>query len=118
MIRDKLKYLWDAREAAAAIMSFTQGKTAADYSGSHLLRSAVERQFEIIGEALAQFERIDPATARRISDLRGIIGFRNILVHGYAIVDDDIVWRTVQDDLPRLRAVIENLLGGGKSENA
>jgi uncharacterized protein with HEPN domain len=114
MIRDPLKYLWDASEVAAAITEFTQGKTAAEYAESDLLRSAVERQFEIIGEALAQFEKTDPTIAGRIPNLRSIVGFRNILVHGYAIVDDDIVWRIVQEDLPRLRQAIDQLLTAEK----
>ena len=48
-----------------------------------MARSAVERQFEIIGEALGQLARLDPAMAERITDFRRVIAFRNILVHGY-----------------------------------
>ncbi len=99
MIPDSLKCLWDAREAAAAIVTFTQGKTATDYAESELLRSAVERQFGIIGRALAQFEKVDPTTAGQIPNLRNIVRF-----------DDDIVWRIVQEDLPRLRRLVEKLL--------
>jgi len=110
MIPDSLKCLWDAREAAAAIVTFTQGKTATDYAESELLRSAVERQFGIIGRALAQFEKVDPTTAGQIPNLRNIVRFRDTLIHDYAIVDDDIVWRIVQEDLPRLRRLVEKLL--------
>jgi uncharacterized protein with HEPN domain len=52
MQRDPRAYLWDAREAAAAILEFVTDKTFEDYADDRLLRSAVERQFEIIGEAL------------------------------------------------------------------
>jgi uncharacterized protein with HEPN domain len=52
MLRDPRAYLWDAREAAGATLEFVAGKTFEDYAGNRLLRSAVERQFEIIGEAL------------------------------------------------------------------
>jgi len=110
MIHDSLKCLWDAREAAAAIVTFTQGKTATDYAESELLRSAVERQFGIIGRALAQFEKVDPTTAGQIPNLRNIVRFRDTLIHDYALVDDDIVWRIVQEDLPRLRRLVEKLL--------
>jgi len=71
-----------------------------------VLRSAVERQFEIIGEALAQLARIDAATAQKVPDLRQIIGFRNVLIHGYATVDPARVWRVIADNLPPLRAAL------------
>ncbi len=57
-----------------------------------MLRAAVEREFEIIGEALAQLSKLDAALVARISDYRRIIAFRNILIHGYADVDDQLVW--------------------------
>lgn len=63
-----------------------------------MLRSAVERQFEIIGEALSQLARADPTLAERVPDLRRIIGFRNVLIHGYDRVDAAAVWRVVEDD--------------------
>jgi uncharacterized protein with HEPN domain len=60
MERDPCVYLWDAREAAGAILEFVEGKTFEDYVGDKLLCSAVERQFEIIGEALNQLCKIEP----------------------------------------------------------
>ena len=60
MQRDPRAYLWDAREAAGAILEFVAGKTFEDYASDRLLRSAVERQFEIIGEALNQLCKIEP----------------------------------------------------------
>lgn len=82
------KYLYDVQQAAARIADFTIGKSYADYHGSPMLRSAVERQFEIIGEALARLARLDETLVAGISDHRRIIAFRNILIHGYADVDD------------------------------
>ena len=75
-----------------------------------MLRSAVERQFEIIGEALSQLHKIDSKLVRRIQDHRRIISFRNILVHGYATIRDDTVWGVVQTDLPILSKQINDLL--------
>ena len=70
----------------------------------------MERQFEIMGEALSRLARHDPALVERIKDHRKIIAFRNILVHAYATVDDRIVWGVVEGDLPALRASLTELL--------
>jgi uncharacterized protein with HEPN domain len=77
-----------------------------------MLRAAVERQFEIIGEALSGLKRVDPAAAAAIPDLARIIAFRNILIHGYASVDDRLVWGVVESDLPALRSALDRLLSG------
>jgi uncharacterized protein with HEPN domain len=86
------------------------GKSFADFDRDIVLRSAVERQFEIIGEALARLARIDAATAQKVPDLRQIIAFRNVLIHGYATVDPARVWRLIEDNLPPLRAPLAALL--------
>lgn len=92
-------------------MEFTKAKTFEDYASDALLRSGVERQFEIIGEALSQLSKVDGETAERIDGFRRIIAFRNILIHGYAQVDDRIVWDLVQSKLPGLREAVATLLG-------
>jgi len=104
------KYLYDIAEAGEHIAAFAAGKTFADYEGDAMLRSAVERQFEIVGEALAQLSRLDEAIAARITEYRRIIAFRNILVHGYAQVDDRLVWDIVETRLPALRREVAALL--------
>jgi uncharacterized protein with HEPN domain len=105
------KYLFDICQAAELLARFTEGKTFADYSGNDLLRSAVERQFEIIGEAINQLSRSDPDTASQIREYQRIIAFHNILVHGYAQVDDRIVWDLLQTRLPTLYSQAKELLG-------
>lgn len=77
------KYPFDVQQAADLVAAFTAGKRLSDYETDALLRSAVERQFEIIGEALAQLTRLDEAIASHISEHRRIVAFRNILIHGY-----------------------------------
>ncbi len=77
-----------------------------------MVRSAVERQFEIIGEALNQLSRADPTLAARVPDPRRLVAFRNILIHGYATVDDNIVWDAATTRLPELSAVLTRLLQG------
>jgi uncharacterized protein with HEPN domain len=75
--------------------SFIEGKAWGDYQEDVLLRSGVERQFEIIGEALNQLSKAIPEAASQIDDLPRIVAFRNILIHGYAVVDDQVVWQVV-----------------------
>jgi uncharacterized protein with HEPN domain len=75
-----------------------------------MLKSAVERQFEIIGEALDKLTRVDADLAARVPDLRRLVAFRNILIHGYAGVDDEIVWDAATNRLPALAAVLTALL--------
>lgn len=104
------KYLHDIRQAADHIAGFTAGKSLADYERDVLLRSGVERQFEIIGEALAQLARLDEPLAARVSDRRSVVAFRNILIHGYREIDHRIVWDIVETKLPVLRREVGALL--------
>jgi uncharacterized protein with HEPN domain len=111
MPREPAKYLFDIQQAADRIERFCAGKSFDDYTGDDLLKSAVERQLEIVGEALSQLGKHAPEVLRKIPDSGRIIGFRNILIHGYALVDDKIVWGVLETHLPPLRAVVEKLLG-------
>lgn len=80
------------------------------YSRDLLLRSAVERQYEIIGEALVKLRKHNPAILSQISESEKIIGFRNILAHAYDIIDDSISWSIIEAKLPILQQEITNLL--------
>lgn len=102
--------LRDVEGAITNIAAFTTGRSLVDYEGDLLLRSAVERQLTIVGEAVSQLSRRHPDVAARITDWRDIIDFRNLLVHGYAVINDRLVWETANDDLPALRREIEALL--------
>jgi len=106
------KLLYDIRQAAVHISEFTAGKSLEDYRSDAMLRSAVERQFEIIGEALTQLVRLDSKLTARITEHRRIVAFRNILIHGYAQVDDRVVWDVVETKLPVLRREVDALLAG------
>jgi len=79
-----------------------------------LLRSAVERQFEIIGEAISQLHKVDANTAELIPEYKKIIAFRNILIHGYATIENNTVWGVVSTDLSPLTTTVTSLLS---SEN-
>jgi uncharacterized protein with HEPN domain len=105
------KYLYDIQQAAERIAEFTAGRGFQDYRSYAMMRGAVECQFEIIGEALARLIRLDEPLAMRITEYRRIVAFRNILIHGYADVDDRVVWDVVETKLPVLRRELEALLG-------
>jgi uncharacterized protein with HEPN domain len=110
MRHESKKYLFDILQAAKRVAEFTRNKELSDYESDALLRAAVERQFEIIGEALRRLAKEDAATIALISEHARVIAFRNILAHGYADVDDRIVWDIVQSKLPTLLLEVESLL--------
>lgn len=107
---DSAALLWDARRAAQLIFEFVAGRNWLDYQADPMLRSAVERQFEIIGESLNRLGRVDSVTSARIPDLPRIIAFRNVLVHGYATIDDALVWEAATTRLVPLIATLNHLL--------
>ncbi len=113
MYDDAAKLIWDAQQALQRIQRFVARKDFAAYQSDELLRSAVERQFEILGEALNQLSRLDPNMAEKIPDLPRIVAFRNILIHGYASVDDRLVWGVVESRLEPLLDVVAALLSEG-----
>jgi uncharacterized protein with HEPN domain len=110
MQRDPRVYLWDVRDAAEDITQFTAGLDGAGYARDKLVRAAVERKFEIIGEALNLLSKHAPNLAPRIAGLRRIVDFRNVLIHGYANVDDEQVWRIARESLPGLHEAVSALL--------
>lgn len=104
------KFLYDIRLACEALTEFTDGKSLDEYRVDLLLRSGVERQLTIIGEALNQALRVEPTLAERITPIRDIINFRNIIVHGYATIENETVWGILQNDLPVLYDQVQALL--------
>ena len=113
MVDKILKHLYDIREAASAILGFIAGKTFEDYQNDTLLRSGIERKFEIVGEALNRIRRDDPLIPDRIRSCRSIISFRNILIHGYDAIDNRIVWGIIKEDLNHLLEDVENMIKEG-----
>ena len=110
MRREAKAYLYDIQKAARLIGEFSAGKTFEDYLRDQMLRSAVEREFTIIGEAMSQLSRRHAAVADRISHSGPIIAFRNVLIHGYTLIDNRLVWAKVTDDLPTLLREVDALL--------
>jgi len=95
MPHDPNKLLHDMKEAAERITRFTSGRTMDDYLADDFLRSAVERQFEIIGEAITRLRQTSPDIANKISDQKKISGFRNSLIHGYDTIEHTLTWEIV-----------------------
>ena len=110
MPRDSRAYLWDALQAVELLSSFCEGRTFPEYQADALLRSAVERQLEIVGEALNQLSKVAPDIAAQVPELARIVAFRNILIHGYATVDDALVWQVLVERVPVLGDVLRGLL--------
>ncbi|MFO7901732.1 MAG: HepT-like ribonuclease domain-containing protein [Pirellulaceae bacterium] len=114
---DLLKHLFDIKEAASAILRFARGKTFDDYEQDELLRSGVERKFEIIGEALNRIRRDNATLLNMIREHRNIVSFRDILAHGYDSIDDRIVWGIIEEDLGKLLEDVERLIEEGDRTN-
>ena len=110
MRREINKLLYDIKTSAELIRQFVHSKSIDEYKADIIIKSAVERQFEIIGEAAARFYRLDPEAVESISEYRRIINFRNALIHGYDAVDDDILWDIIQNDIPILLTQVTQLL--------
>ena len=98
-------------ESITSIQGFVAGLGFEQYAASRIHRRAVEREFEIIGEASSIAWRLDPALDEQIPEIRDIVGLRNRVIHGYQDVDDWILWLAIAEDLPRLREQVLALLG-------
>ncbi|MCX7783073.1 MAG: DUF86 domain-containing protein [Meiothermus sp.] len=103
-------WLEDILEAAGHIEGFLDACTLEDYLENEMLRSAVERKLEIIGEAMNRLVKRAPQVAQRIGAFRQIIAFRNLLAHEYDQISHGLVWQIVQQDLPVLRNEVRSLL--------
>jgi uncharacterized protein with HEPN domain len=100
------KLLFDVDAALQLIEKFRAGRGFDDFRADAMFRSAVERQFIIVGEALSQLAKLDRGVFDRIPQAAEVIAFRNQLVHGYQAIDDLIVWGIVEADADDLRAVV------------
>jgi uncharacterized protein with HEPN domain len=111
------KRLLDALNACRAIQSFVADRTFAEYEQNLMLRSAVERQFEIIGEALNQAEADDPELSSLVPDVRRVVVLRNRIIHGYDSVDDELLWQTIRTHVPPLTQRLAQLLESDETQD-
>lgn len=110
MPRSPRAYLVDVIDACDAIAAALRKVELSRYESDRLIRSAVEREFILIGEALASLVRLDAALTARISNVRMVVGFRNLLTRDYAAVRDATVWATAVRDAPVLRNECQAIL--------
>jgi len=107
---DPEKYLYDMLSSCEFLLEFTLSRTVNDYIEDRAFRSAVERELQIIGEALLQLDKVSPEIAGQIPDYLNIIGFRHILVHGYDSLNPATVWNVIETKLESLKTKIQSLL--------
>ena len=102
-------YLWDMLDAAKAIREFVSGRSRSDYLKDRMLRGAVERHIEIIGEAAGRLSESFKESHPEIPWGR-MIAQRNVLTHEYGDIEHELIWKLVEEHLPDLIAKIEPLL--------
>ena len=105
-----LKYLYDIKIAIGEIDSFfqTEPRNFDNYRQNSLLKRAIERNLEIIGEAMNRILKEDPGL--RIENSKKIIGLRNQIIHGYDSVSDESIWGIITVHLPKLKMEIDSLV--------
>jgi uncharacterized protein with HEPN domain len=103
------KYLHDILESTLSIEDFLgEKRDFTVYESNKMLRRAIEREFEIIGEAMNKIDKINPLI--QISGKQQIIGMRNRVIHGYDAIDNGIIWGAIVRHLPVLKKEVNKLL--------
>ena len=110
-------YLWDMLDAARAIQKFIVSRSIEDYRSDRMLRGAVERHIEVIGEAANRVSRGFRAAHPEIP-WQQIVAQRNILAHEYGEIDDSLVWRVATDRIPELISYLEPIVPPLPSEES
>lgn len=104
------KYLHDMLSSCEFLLEFTSGRTVDDYRDDRAFRSAVERELQIIGEALVRLDDVRPDIAEQIPEHLNIIGFRHVLVHGYDALNPATVWNVIETKLSPLKDKLQRIL--------
>ena len=103
-------YLDIALRALRRVPKFLGSRSLADYRADELCQSAVERQLEIAGDALGQLRKVDTGLFNQIPDGDLVVGFRNVLAHGYSTLDHRRVYEIASARAVELLAVLQELL--------
>ena len=102
------KYLVDILDSAKSIENYIKDVDFFQYQKNKMMRRAVEREFEIIGEALNSLLKVEKNI--KISSSKRIVGMRNRVIHGYDKIDNGIIWGTINKHLPVLKKEVQQLL--------
>jgi uncharacterized protein with HEPN domain len=102
-------YLWDMLQASRDILEFTRGVSLGDYNSNKMLQMAVERGFQVLGEAARRVTESFKAAHPEIP-WSSIVGHRNVIVHDYADLSLKRIWEVVEDDLPELAQSLDRLI--------
>jgi uncharacterized protein with HEPN domain len=108
--RDAGKWLEDILTEGTDALEFLEGRSQDDYIADKRLRAMVERKLFVVGEAMAQLSNHFPELAQTLPDVREIVGFRNLLAHGYFALDHRRVYDIATASLPELLALVEDEL--------
>ena len=109
MPRDARSVLQDAITSGERIEAWTRTMSLEGFLADRRTQAAVEREFEIVGEALIRLRREFPAVAARVPELREVVDFRNLISHGYDAVDHRVVWSLARLELPTLLAALRKI---------
>ena len=111
MPRSAEQLLRDVVQANERAQRLISGIELAEYSSNDNLRLAIERLLEIVGEALRQLRDEDPVIADKVDGLQSFVSLRHVIAHRYAVLEDEILWTTARNALPRLSRQVTALLG-------
>ena len=107
-----LKYLYDIDFAISEIDSYfiNMPKDFNNYKQNTMLKRAVERDLEIIGEAVNKITKRDQIYLDKISEAKSIICLRNLVIHAYDSISDENMWAVIINHLPKLKSEIKTLI--------
>lgn len=117
--KDDTSYIWDMLDAAKAVREFITGRSYQDYLIDRMLRGAVERYLEIIGEAAGKVSKAFRDVHPEIP-WQKIIGQRHVLIHDYGDIEHELIWSVAANHIPDLIDKLEPLiktLGSGSNED-
>lgn len=117
-MRREAEWIRDALDAADRILEYTDAMDLETYRNDRRTQDAVERCFLNITETVVRLRRHAPDLAQRIPGLRGIAGFRNLLVHEYHRIQPERIWDYILDDLPELQVTLQSLLAQAEPDSS
>lgn len=109
-------FLWDMLDAAQAVQKFVSGKALHDYQNDRMLRGAVERHIEIIGEAARKVSKEFCDSNTQIP-WQSIITQRNVIAHEYGEIENELIWKVATDHIPDLINKLKTLIPPAPLEN-